>query len=126
MKKDLRQIVRVAKLYYEEQATQEAIAKFENISRPTVSRILKEAIELGIVQIRVVDLDPSLTDLCNTLKSKYNLLDVVVSKTQNDIYETAAEYIDRKICTDCSVGVSWGRTLSEVVNRINLPQEKVE
>jgi deoxyribonucleoside regulator len=118
MKKDLRQIVRVAKLYYEEQATQEAIAKFENISRPTVSRILKEAIELGVVQIRVVDLDPNLTDLSKTIKSKYNLLDVVVSKTQNDIYDTAAEYIDRKICTGCSVGVSWGRTLSEVVNRI--------
>ena len=124
MKNNLKQIIRVAKLYYEEQITQDAIAKHENLSRPTVSRILKEALDLGIVQIRVVDLDPGITELTKVLKARYDMIDVVVSSSLNDLYETAAEYIDRKICTNCSIGVSWGRTLSEVVNQISPRSEK--
>ena len=48
---DLKELlVRVAELYYMEGLTQEAIAQMLDLSRPEVSRYLKRARELGIVE----------------------------------------------------------------------------
>ena len=52
-KNKLERLTRVAHLYYEEDKTQGEIAALMNISRPLVSRILQEARDVGIVEIRV-------------------------------------------------------------------------
>lgn len=52
---DLATLVRVSRLYYELGETQEAIARVVGVTRPQVSRLLKEARAEGVVEIRIVD-----------------------------------------------------------------------
>ncbi len=52
---DLATLVRVSRLYYELGETQEAIAALVGVTRPQVSRLLKEARAQGVVEIRIVD-----------------------------------------------------------------------
>lgn len=47
--------VEAAKLYYEHQLSQQEISKKLGVSRPTVSRLLKQARETGIVKIEIID-----------------------------------------------------------------------
>ena len=46
-------LVRVAELYYEQGLNQNEVAKLLNTSRPTVSRLLDEAKDAGVVEIVV-------------------------------------------------------------------------
>src|SRR5690606_41256575 len=48
-------LVKAAELYYEFGMTQEEVAAHLNVSRPTVSRLLRQARERGIVRIAVVN-----------------------------------------------------------------------
>jgi len=52
---EFEKLVRVSRLYYELGETQGAIAELLGVTRPQVSRLLKEARAEGIVEIRVVD-----------------------------------------------------------------------
>ena len=47
------ELAEVSWLYYGEDPTQEQIARETGLSRPTISRMLREARERGIVEIRV-------------------------------------------------------------------------
>ena len=49
----LERLAAVARLYYEEDRNQSEIAGMFGISRPMVSKLLKEAKELGVVTIRI-------------------------------------------------------------------------
>ena len=46
----------VASLYYEDNLKQESVARRLNISKYKVSRVLKRAVEEGIVQIRIIEI----------------------------------------------------------------------
>ena len=48
-------LVHVAQLYYQQNLNQSEISKIVGLSRPTVSRMLEEAREVGIVEIIVHD-----------------------------------------------------------------------
>lgn len=52
---DRRTLVRVSRLYYEDGETQERIASLVGVTRPQVSKLLKQARASGIVDIRIVD-----------------------------------------------------------------------
>jgi deoxyribonucleoside regulator len=52
---EFEKLVRVSRLYYELGETQGAIAELLGVTRPQVSRLLKQARAEGIVEIRVVD-----------------------------------------------------------------------
>ena len=72
-------LVKAAQLYYEEDMSQEAIAKSIGLSRPYVSRLLTEAKELGIVQFRIIDPLKGESDLERKLRSKTKLERVIVA-----------------------------------------------
>lgn len=56
MDKEKQQLsVEVARLYYQSDYSQQEIANKLNISRPTISRLLKYAKEKGFVQIHIAD-----------------------------------------------------------------------
>ena len=55
-------IIRVAKLYYMDNLTQESVARKLNISKYKVNRILKKAKENSIVQINIMN--PDNKDIC--------------------------------------------------------------
>jgi len=51
----LQRLTYVARCYYEQVRTQNEIASELGVSRPLVSRMLREARRLGIVEIRIND-----------------------------------------------------------------------
>ena len=53
MDKKTERLVNVARMYYEQDRTQSEIADRYGISRPMVSKLLKEAKEEGIVKITI-------------------------------------------------------------------------
>ena len=63
-------LMTAATMYYDKSASQQEIAVRLGVSRPTVSRLLRRARELGIVRIEIVppDVDPALVEcLCQRL-----------------------------------------------------------
>jgi DNA-binding transcriptional regulator LsrR (DeoR family) len=62
MSYDLQLMYDVANLYYTNNLKQESIARRLNISKYKVSRVLKRALDEGIVQIRVVKLEDKILD----------------------------------------------------------------
>lgn len=75
----LNKIIEAARLYYQLDYSQQEIAKKLNVSRPTVSRLLKQAKETGIVEIKInnpVEVGVQLSDL---LKKKFHLKEVIVA-----------------------------------------------
>lgn len=79
MDKEKQQLsVEVARLYYQSDYSQQEIANKLNISRPTISRLLKYAKEKGFVQINIADPFADLDNVGNLLKEKYNLLEAHV------------------------------------------------
>ena len=74
----LERLAAVARLYYEEDRNQSEIAGMFGISRPMVSKLLKEAKELGVVTIRIAvpgNGAPGETeDVLSRLRQRYGLL----------------------------------------------------
>ena len=54
---DQRMMLRVSDLYYNQNLSQQEIATKLSISRPTISKLLKSARDVGIVQITVSDIN---------------------------------------------------------------------
>ncbi len=63
-----RQSIDVSRLYYQSEYSQHEIANLLNISRPTVSKLLKYAKESGYVTIEINDPMDISDDLALTLK----------------------------------------------------------
>lgn len=129
---DKRLLVKVATLYYQESLTQEEISKALRISRPRVSRLLRQAREQGIVQISVVGPSGIYPNLERALEQRFGLQEVVVVETHDytepnavarEIGAVAAEYLHRTIQPGDIIGVSWGRTLAAMVSAVR-PETK--
>jgi deoxyribonucleoside regulator len=50
---DVKDMIRVSHLYYEEMLTQEAIARRMNLTRWKIGRLLKQARDSGVVKIEI-------------------------------------------------------------------------
>lgn len=113
-------LANVASLYYSLNQSQAEIAQRLEISPSKVSRLIKEARERGIVEIRVHMPVPRHLELEETLIKTFNLKDAyVLQNTQPSGKETALEqlgrlaglYLARVISTfeaGTQVGVAWG------------------
>jgi len=119
-------IIKVCKLYYLENKTQNEIAKIVGISRPKVSRLLAAGREMGIVKIEI-DTGSVLNDEEETselLVEKFNLKNVVIvdclsqRKNISSIATAAAKFLSSYIKDGQIIGVSWGRTLYQTCERI--------
>lgn len=127
-----RQSINVAKLYYKSEYSQNEIAKLLNISRPTVSKLLKYAKEKGYVTIQINDPMDGLDDLSLALKNKYNLKDVIIAISPlNDDYEikkqigyVAANYLNDIVKDGDVIGISWGTTMYSVAKQLNIKKLK--
>lgn len=119
-------IVKVAQLYYEYHQTQDKIASFLNLSRPTVSRLLKEGKQEGIIQIQVVDPLEGFSELETRLEKLFNLKKVIVIPTFNckpeeireRLGDRAAKYLHSIVRDGDIIATSWGTTLHEVAESI--------
>lgn len=113
---DLR--VRAAWLYYIEDMTQEQIARFMNISRAKVIRLLASARESGIVRIRIEGRASEQIALERQLVAAFGLSNAIVVPAPADEAEVATvvghaagTYLSDQVKDGMSLGVGWGATL---------------
>ncbi len=120
-----RQLIKIAKYYYNDGLTQEEIAKRMSLSRQKISRLIQRLIPEGIVTIHIDDSLDSYLALEQGLEEKFNLKEVVVVSTEENNHMTldnigraGAEYLDRILKHDDIIGIAWGRTLTYVSQHI--------
>ena len=120
-------VLQIARLYYENDQTQQEIAQRLQISCSTVSRMLKRGRDLGIVHISVHDPYATHTQLEKALVERFGLRAAVVA-AQTDglpdellrkrIGQAAAGYLEGILRDGDVVGMGWGRTLFEMVEAL--------
>ncbi|PEJ58530.1 RNA polymerase subunit sigma-70 [Bacillus sp. AFS002410] len=122
-----RLIIDAARLYYDSDFSQQEIATKLGISRPTVSRLLQQAKELGYVRIEIIDPLEGNQDLARELKRKYNLESVEVCYAPIDDHNEVLQSITKKaadVLVDIVhdgdiVGVTWGTTMYHIATKLN-------
>ena len=78
-KEKLTKIIEVARLYYQLDYSQQEIAKKLDVSRPTVSRLLKQAKDTGIVEVKIHNPVEAGEVLTERLKEKFGLKEVIIA-----------------------------------------------
>ena len=124
---DLRLIYKCCTLYYEDQLSQQEIAKVLEISRPTVSRLLKEAKEREIVKIEINhQCNSGFHSLEREAEKKFGLKEVIIVSDKNDAYNqkleignATAKYLERTLKNNDYVGVSMGTTIKEIARFVD-------
>ncbi len=113
----------VANLYYNAEMTQNQIAERFFTSRSKISRMLKEARQLGIVEIKILEPWDRNVELEQEFMRRFALKDVrVISvKEANNtmvlqkLGEVAAYYLDNLLNDNMILGISWGNTMYHTV-----------
>jgi len=118
-------LIEVARLYYEQGLSQEAIAGRFSISRSSVSLSLKACREEKIVEIRIQDSPSALLRLQAELQERYHLPQVVVAPAEPDselakrrVGQAAASFLEGELAGGLRIGLSWGTTLFQVVGHM--------
>ncbi|MFI0444471.1 sugar-binding transcriptional regulator [Actinomadura sp. 6N118] len=119
----LRLMTRVARMYHERGMRQPQIAEELRISQPRVSRLLKQAVELGIVRTIVVPPAGVFTDLEEAVQNRYGLRDMAIVDVEGEGEEVlpalgaaTAVYLETTLMEGDRVGISsWSATLLATV-----------
>ncbi len=118
----------VARLYFVEGLTQQAIAERLKLSRPKVSRLLTHARRRGIVEIKLNPPASRSSDiLAEALRDRLKLSDVRVVDPDSPSYErmlsgivrAGADYISSVLENGQVVGWGWGRTVFQTVHYLH-------
>lgn len=123
---DFATLVRVSRLYYELGETQEAIAALIGVTRPQVSRLLKEARAEGVVEIRVVDRSQVRSPAGDALRDRFGLravhlaptLDGPPELTRRRVGRLAGEVLRNVLRDGMVVGIGDGAAVSAVADEL--------
>ncbi len=130
---DIHLMVQAAKMYYLEGFTQEMIAKELGVSRSSVSMILVEAKEFGIVEINIKDTKSNVVELAEEFIHAHQLKGCLIIPTNiDDVHlitkiaaSRGADYAEDILKSRSTVGIAWGTTCYEFMlsfsnrNKIN-------
>jgi DNA-binding transcriptional regulator LsrR (DeoR family) len=120
-----RLLVKIARLYYEQEMTQGEIGKRLRLSRQKVQRLLHQAHDQGVVRIGILPIMGIFSDLEKSLEQQFGLREAVVVETtayENHLAVTrevgmgAAEYLLRVVQPHDRIVLSWGGSLLSMVN----------
>ena len=123
-------LARMAELYYLERCTQSEIAERFGVSTMQVSRLLREAQQLGIVEFRIhhplpVDVEPA-----RELQARFRLKSVLAVRTsrpeqvKNDVARAAAHHVLSLLEPGRTLAVAWSSTLALLAQA--LPYRPIE
>jgi DNA-binding transcriptional regulator LsrR (DeoR family) len=121
---DLYLLSKVSTLYYLRDQTQQEIAERLRLSRPAVSRLLRDAQTHGIVQITISPPRGLHIDLESRLEEQFGLGVVRIVPTEpgtgadllrRQIGAAAAAFLSRTVHPGDTIGMAWGTTLSAMV-----------
>ncbi|MEL6268306.1 MAG: sugar-binding domain-containing protein [Chloroflexota bacterium] len=117
-------LAEVAALYYEQDMTQNAIAKQIGLSRVKVYRLLKEAREQDVVRINInypiardAHLEASLVETFN-LKDAVVLNPVTQTNSLQRLGVATARYLERQLANYTRLAICPGRSTYEAINAI--------
>ena len=123
----LEDLFTAARMYYGQSRTMEAIAGELEVSRSTVSRMLRDAREAGLVRITLRPPDAHrVEDLARRISRQYGVtVHVVPAPPEGDqrdrlaaVVETAAELLDRMLEPGTTLGVAWGTTVAALLGAV--------
>jgi DNA-binding transcriptional regulator LsrR (DeoR family) len=117
-------LAKAARLYFLDDRSQDDVAAVLGTTRSNVSRMLRQARDLGIVEIRIVDPTGRDQELEAALRDRFGLADVrvVEAATGTDVLaavgQVAARWLDETLRDGQVVALSWGQTLQAVVRSV--------
>ncbi|MGG1675330.1 sugar-binding transcriptional regulator [Neobacillus sp. NRS-1170] len=119
-------LVEVAKMYYQSDYSQQEIAKKLGISRPTVSRLLLQAVQEGVVHIKICDPAEDVQELAMQVKDKFQLKHCIVASIpeyedeliKEKLGEVSADYLHKIVQSGDTIGITWGTTLYQLVKKL--------
>ena len=119
-------LAHVASLYYEEDLTQAEIARRIGTSRSTVSRMLQEARDAGIVEIIIHHPWRTVPELERELVRRFHLYQARVLQARGKRYPEvlkglgvlAARHIDGILTDGMTLGISWGTAVFSTVQAL--------
>ncbi|HEV3505740.1 MAG TPA: sugar-binding transcriptional regulator [Actinomycetes bacterium] len=125
-------LAKAARLYFLDDRSQDDIASILGTTRSNVSRMVRQARDLGIVEIRI--LDPAQRDhqLEQVLCDRYQLADARVLTVSPDtevlggVGRLAARWLDETLRDGQVVALSWGQSLQAMVRAVDLARRDVE
>ena len=129
-------LAEIAQLYYVEGLSQEEIASKVKLSRPSISRLLLEARQVGIVEINVNQPIPTAPALEAQLGDTFSLQGVRVLERRGADEEEVfrllgrlgADVLNSQIEDGMVVGLSWGTAVHGVIQALRprrLPRVKI-
>jgi deoxyribonucleoside regulator len=120
--------LKVAEMYYYQKLSQKAIADKLDISVPTVSRILAEALETGQIRVEVVDKSRCISLLESRMKKRFGLAEARVLGLPNPFDPAFLKKMLGKAASDLlydrakpkdRIGLGPGGTMLEMVDSLN-------
>jgi DNA-binding transcriptional regulator LsrR (DeoR family) len=123
-----RLLIKIARMYYEDELTQSQIAKKLGIYRTTISRMLKRAREEGIVTITIQSGSDRIYQLEQVLEERYQLKEAIIvpsrlgqseAEKKTAVGRAGAELLKRIVRDGDVVGFAWGSTLASMVGQFD-------
>ena len=120
-------LVKIAQMYYEDEMNQSEISRKLGVHRTTVSRLLKQAREDGIVQIKINSDQNQFIKLERKLEVNFGLKEARVVRSSSGekeeiikqrLGQAGAGVLNRIIKNDITVGFAWGTTLAALANQL--------
>lgn len=129
--RDPSKLLAAARLYYLERRSQAEIAARMGISRSSVSRMLSEAQQQGIVEIRINDPGGRVHELEQDLQNKFGLRDLRVAnaglthglRLDDQVGTQASRLLLEHLKDSMTVALSWGHALQAMVYATTSDQE---
>lgn len=125
--KDLWLLTKVSRLYYKDGLNQDDIVGRLHISRSTISRLLQQARDEGIVKIVVVPPMGIYAGLETIIEQKFQIEESIVTDVEapdspqmisRELGAAAARYLLRALEQNDVIGVSWGFTIRGMVSAL--------
>ena len=117
--------VRVSELYYEDNKSQDEIGSLLGITRWKVGRLLTQARDRGIVRIEIAHPRARRLSVERQLRERFGLTDAVVvpmpstlTELDGRVTQAAADYLAAVRPIPRTLGVSWGRTIDQIAQRL--------
>jgi DNA-binding transcriptional regulator LsrR (DeoR family) len=119
-------LAEIARKYYLDEQSQQQIALEYGLSRPTVSNILKQCREEGIVEIRVNESSSFSRELSARLRRQFAVDRVIIVPSAGDPAAVlaragaeAAHWAASVIKDGMKVGIAWGTSLFQMVHHMS-------
>ena len=118
-------IVKVARMYYEQNMSQDQIARSLITSRSNISRILSVAKKRGIIEIKINESTKRETDIEEMLISRFGLRAALVAKVPRStsdykaVGQLAVQSFLNHLKPRVRVAISWGRSIQAMIDALD-------